>query len=800
MSNSRTIHVQQETNQRMKLYDALITHFFYRMKHKRKKHKKQDAESRKWIRWAIGGSLLVVLSLLFPRGQSSQFADMREGSVSSRRIVAPFSFEILKTADELQRDRELAVQKVYPVFTRDDKVFDETRNKTNRFFDDVVRYRKEVESRPRLKRAFTDSLFQKHRVNVLDTLNRQRILDNGTMTFTDIQNFQSILVTAIRDILSVGLLSTTKETFTSPDRKLVILTESEESVHDFKEFYDLNEMRLKLVEMLNNRTSSVFFKQMGYSIVSSFLEPNLIYDEALHASRINEARARVPLSSGFVYENEKIVDQNERITLEIRKKLTSLSVKMAEKGMSVRGFRLFLPFIGRLAFLSGLFFLFIVFIQQNSPEIFTDNKQVLLLAAVVLLVGAVTFLIHQLAVSEYMVPTAVGAMILAIVFGPWVGLASAAIMSVLVGALYGNEFNLMIFSFFVSVVGVLIIRSMNDRRRLVYSVFYMAGAYLFTITFLGLLRYLPFRDIIRDWPWGAAAGILAPVVTAGLLPLVEYLFDITTDFSLLELSSLNHPLLKRLSVQAPGTYHHSIIVGNLAESAAQTLGANPLLARVGSYYHDIGKVEKSEYFAENQIAGKNPHEKLTPRMSALILSNHVKKGIELSEKYKLPTAIKDIIMQHQGTTIMPIFYRKAKEKNESGEVHESDYRYPGPRPQTREAAIVMLADVVEAATRSLKAPTHNRLKNIIDELIDERFKEGQLDDSPLTLRDLEKIKESFLTILSGTFHTRVEYPDKDENKNNKTESDSTPVGRPESKPEADPRSAKNHSPTGKAGS
>lgn len=784
----------------MKLYDALITHFFYRMKRNRKKRNKQDAGSQQWIRWAIGGGLLIVLCFFFPRGQSYQFADLKEGSVSSRRIVAPFSFEILKTADELQRDRELAVQKVYPLFTRDERAFDQTRNKINGFFNDVIRYRQEADRRPRLKRAFIDSLFQKHRVSVLDTLNRSRILDDGSIGFSDIQNFQSILVTVIRDILSVGLLNTIKETFASPDRKLVILTESEETVHDFNEFYDLNEMRLKLVEMLNNRTSRVFYQQMGYSIISSFLEPNLIYDEALHSSRINEARARVPLSSGFVYENEKIVDRNERVTLEIRKKLTSLAVKMSEKGMNVRGFSLFLPVIGRLAFLSGLFFLFVVFIQQNSPEILSDNKQVLLLAVVVLLVGAITFLIHQLAVSEYMVPTAVGSMILATVFGPWVGLASAAIMSVLVGALYGNEFNLMSFSFFISVVGVLIIRSMNDRRRLVYSVFYMAGAYLFTITFLGLLRFFPFRDIVKDWPWGAAAGILAPVVTAGLLPLVEYLFDITTDFSLLELSSLNHPLLKRLSVHAPGTYHHSIIVGNLAESAAQALGANSLLARVGSYYHDIGKVEKSEYFAENQRAGQNPHEKLTPRMSALILSNHVKKGIELSERYKLPTAVKDIIMQHQGTTIMPVFYRKAREKNESGEVHESDYRYPGPRPQTREAAIVMLADVVEAATRSMKAPTHNRLKNSIDDLIDERFKEGQLDDSPLTLRDLEKIKESFLTILSGIFHTRVEYPDKDENKNNRTESISTPVDHPESKPAADPRSAKNHSPSGKPGS
>jgi putative nucleotidyltransferase with HDIG domain len=257
-------------------------------------------------------------------------------------------------------------------------------------------------------------------------------------------------------------------------------------------------------------------------------------------------------------------------------------------------------------------------------------------------------------------------------------------------------------------------------------------------------------------------GLLTPIMTYGLLPLIESTFDITTDFSLLELSNLNHPLLKRLSVQAPGTYHHSIIVGNLAEAAAQAVNANSLLARVGSYYHDVGKMEKAEYFVENQISKENPHRKLVPRMSALILMNHVKRGLEIAEKYKLPSSIKEIIVQHQGTTLMSFFYQKALEKNGSEKVSEEDYRYPGPKPQAKEAAIVMLADAVEAATRSLKEPTHSRLKGLIEDLVDGRFQEGELDESPLTLKDLGRIKESFLTILAGTFHARVEYPEKEE--------------------------------------
>jgi putative nucleotidyltransferase with HDIG domain len=239
-------------------------------------------------------------------------------------------------------------------------------------------------------------------------------------------------------------------------------------------------------------------------------------------------------------------------------------------------------------------------------------------------------------------------------------------------------------------------------------------------------------------------------------------FDVTTDFALLELSNLNHPLLNRLSVEASGTYHHSILVGNLAEAAAQAVGANSLLARVGSYYHDVGKLDKAEYFVENQPKGQNPHKRLAPRMSALILASHVKRGVELAEEYRLPSTIHDIISQHHGRTLMSLFYQKALAKNGEEAVQEEDYRYPGPRPRTREAAIVMLADAVEAASRSLKMPNHSRLKGLIEHLVDERFKAGELDRAPVTLRDLESIKEHFLTILAGTFHTRLEYPEVEE--------------------------------------
>ena len=369
---------------------------------------------------------------------------------------------------------------------------------------------------------------------------------------------------------------------------------------------------------------------------------------------------------------------------------------------------------------------------------------------------------HRYEVSEYLVPAAAGAMLLAAIFDTRIGFAGTAVLSVLVGGIWGNVFALTAVSFFVGFVAVIVIKRVRSRSQLIEAVLFMIGAYVFSITFMGSISYRPFGDIFNDWKFGALNGLFTPIVVYGLLALFESMFDITTDFSLLELSNLNHPLLKQLSVEAPGTYHHSILVGNLAEAAAQAVDANSLLARVGSYYHDIGKIDKSEYFVENQVRGKNPHRKLMPRMSALILANHVKRSLELGEKFKLPTAIQDIMSQHHGRSVMDFFYQKALNlKAEDEEVNEEDYRYPGPKPQSKESAIVMLADAVEAASRALRQPTHSRLKGLIEDLVDQRFKEGELDESPLTLRDLEKIKEAFLTILAGTFHTRIEYPDRE---------------------------------------
>lgn len=255
-------------------------------------------------------------------------------------------------------------------------------------------------------------------------------------------------------------------------------------------------------------------------------------------------------------------------------------------------------------------------------------------------------------------------------------------------------------------------------------------------------------------------GLLSGVITLGILPLFEYILQRVTNISLLELADFNHPLLQRMVLEAPGTYHHSLIVGNLSDSACSAVGANGLLARIGSYYHDIGKLQKPEYFIENQEIKKNAHDLLSPTMSKLIIMNHIKEGLELAKKYSLTPALWDFIQQHHGNSLVYYFYRRAllEGSEENQEVSEEGFRYPGPKPNTKETAIVLLADSVEAATRALKDPAPDKIEETVHKVINNKFIDGQLDECELTLKDIEKISNVFSKILTGIYHSRVSYP------------------------------------------
>jgi cyclic-di-AMP phosphodiesterase PgpH len=362
----------------------------------------------------------------------------------------------------------------------------------------------------------------------------------------------------------------------------------------------------------------------------------------------------------------------------------------------------------------------------------------------------------------YLFPFAVGAMLVRIVLNSEVALIFVLLSTTLLGVLFGNSLFITLYAMGGSLVGAHWVRQCKERTNLYRAGIRVALVNALMILGLHLLGGRTFDlQVLYKVGFGLFGGILCAVIVTGLIPLVEHLFKYTTDIKLLELANMNTPVLRELMVQAPGTYHHSIIVGNLVEAAAEEISANPLLARVAAYYHDIGKIKKPLYFIENLGGQENRHDKLAPSMSALVLMAHLKDGVEMARESKLGEPLIDIIRQHHGTSLIKFFFDKAKNKEDPGvqQVDERDYRYPGPKPQTREAALIMLADAVEAASRTLTDPTPARIRGMVQKIINNIFIDGQLDECELTLKDLNNIAKSFNRILSGIFHHRVDYPE-----------------------------------------
>ena len=363
----------------------------------------------------------------------------------------------------------------------------------------------------------------------------------------------------------------------------------------------------------------------------------------------------------------------------------------------------------------------------------------------------------------YCIPVAAGAMLVRFVLSEELALFFALVISCLSGLLLGNSLSFAIFALVGSLVASERISRARDRMSIFRAGLFTATVNLCLVVFLSLAEG---RGLSNDTFWMGTFAFLGtslavPVMVMGFTPLIEALFGYASDLKLLELANLNHPALKELIVQAPGTYHHSIIIGSLVEGAAEAIGANPLLARSCAYYHDIGKGRNPLYFGENQ-KGDNRHDALAPAMSAVIIKRHVTEGIEMARQYKLPKLVADGIPQHHGTRAVGYFLHKAVKEQEGKEnptpIDESIYRYPGPKPQFREAALVMIADAVEASSRALSEPTTEKLQALVQKMINVIFSEGQLDECELTLKDLNLIAQSFLRTLEGIYHTRPQYP------------------------------------------
>lgn len=493
-----------------------------------------------------------------------------------------------------------------------------------------------------------------------------------------------------------------------------------------------------------------------------FIRPNLIYNEESTQKAIQEAKESVQPVQKTIKAGEIIVREGDRVTEDQISTLEQLGIQRSKSYP--------LTLLGVFVFVLISYILVMEYLRRYYREIYENEKQMLLLGLVVVMLVVITRILTIIQIGDrpeinaltgYLAPIAAGSMLIAILLDTGVAYFMTMMMALYVGLLTsGSQLSFVIVAFVGGMVGVYRVSRVSQTADLARSGIYIAGANMLAIfTMSMIVGNIPWNTILLGMLLGAINGIVSAVLTIGLLPYLESAFGITSMIRLLELSNPNQNLLKKLLMAAPGTYHHSLMVANLAEATAVEIGANPLLVRVGAYYHDVGKIKRPEYFVENQGGFHNPHEKIAPALSALIITSHVKEGIELANEEHLPEDISDFIAGHHGTSLARYFYNRALEEEGEEHINEENYRYEGPKPQSKEVALVMLADSVEAAVRSLPDPTMEKIREMVRRIIREKLDDGQLEECDLTFKDLDVISRSFCKVLEGVYHKRIEYPE-----------------------------------------
>lgn len=751
------------------------------------------------IRISILASLTVILSLFFPRGRSLEY-NYQLNEITREEIVAEFDFPIQKEEGKLNADIQEAILNEPFLFHRNPEIVDrqtkaveefitrlETMRKATEKVGDsrrfLARHRHDDQLEKALTRFEKDSLaLQAEKEVFRETypyfdlslspwveMVRDVKVDGKPVDFTELRK---TVLRICRNRWAEGILDIRKEEIESA--QIAVADDDVPEIRDIEPFNQLEEAwGARTVEELAKvyPEEGGILRTTAYKTIVEFMKPNVIFDRETTERRKEAAVARVPRYRGIVMKNERIVDANTRVTPEILLKLKSYTYELDKREKARRGFGVVLSWVGRLALAAMMLSFFFSFLGTYRGALFENNQMLVLFGSLFLLIGGIGYLLVSLNLSEYLIPATVLAMVITILFDARIAVMAAVTLAIFLSFVIGGKLDYAIVSLFTSVAAIYAVRHLRKRAQLFSAILYILIGGFIAITALGILKRSDWADLRTEYLFLAISGMLAPFLTYGLSALFEMIFDVTSDLTLLELSDFNHPLLKRLSREANGTFNHCVVVGNLAESCAMALGANPLLTRVGAYYHDIGKLIRPEYFIENQFRGQNRHDNLSPNLSARIIASHVKDGIRLAREYRLPSVVTDFVPMHHGTSRIEYFYQKALEQTDGhhSSISESDFRYPGPKPNTRETGILMICEAVEAAVRSIENSDIHKIQVMVDRIIEKRLKEGQLDDCPLTMADLTKMKgdirggDGLLPVLRGIYHLRIEYPGQKKN-------------------------------------
>jgi len=671
-------------------------------------------------------TILIVFSNFNPKQVT-----LKPDEVARRNIQSSTTSVIVDEAktEELKKQ---AAEKVQKVYQEDTYALTATRNDINSFFSLVNAVKAGGEGNNDKLKELLDSTNEP--INLETRYNSDQLASYlSNTTPEDLQQMQSTSISIVQGLM-----------------KKPITEETLESVFD------------QAAKQIDQLEYSLQAREVMKIAVINAIKPNLVFNKEATDKAIKEAMDAVKPVQKTVKAGEIIVREGDRVTAEQISTLEQLGIQRSKSYP--------LSLVGSAIFVLLTFWLTIEMVRRHYKRIFENHMLMVLIGLIFIIMLSFTRFLTVIKIGDmpdinaligYLAPVSAGSMLIAILLDNRLAYFMTMIMALYVGLLTeGNQLFYAITAFVGGTVGIFQVYRLNQTSDLAKSGFYIAVANIISILTLTLIGgNVTLNLILTGAVIGAVNGILSAILMIGALPYLESAFSITSMIKLLELSNPNNDLLKRLLMEAPGTYHHSLMVGNLAEAAAEPIGANPLLVRVGAYYHDIGKIKRPDYFVENQRGFDNPHEKIAPALSALIITSHVREGVELAREAHLPEDITSFIEQHHGTSLAKFFYSRALEEDRDGNLSEDSFRYEGPKPQSKEVALVMLADSVEAGVRSLQDPTPDKIRNMVRRIIRDKLNDGQLESCDLTFKDLDVIAVSFCKSLEGLYHKRIEYPE-----------------------------------------
>lgn len=740
--------------------------------------------ARRWgIRLAMFGGLVLLTVLAFPRQQSFLY-NIEAGEVwREETLLAPFSFPVLKSRETLARERQDVRTETPPYFeeipdalaqmtqNRDSLraelrqivlAYEEYRRALSRgeasATQDSVRFEAlRRDARVRLTREQWARLLDDHLARVEDLVPPDVPLRTGQPLYERLIDaaFSGIAQLASFGVIDVSRDSIFTEQFYIRDRnERVDVVRQRQNVFGINEAYELAQQSIS-----QNLQGNSELVGIATSFFRALFQPSLVYLRDVTEAEWTRKERRIAPSIGAIVEGQIIVERGQRVTEETLQKIRSLGVAQSERGGGTLVAR---RVIGQVLLAMAILFLFYLYLYLLRRQIFDDDRMLLLATLVLgIIIGLFAVTVRIEDVRPYAVPVGVASVLLTILFDSRVGVFGTLSLALVGGHLIGDDLEFTFATLFACTLVVFSVRDIKNRGQIFLAAGMLFVAYAFVLSTMRLLLGISAGSIEQDLLYAGINAFLL-LFAYPLVWVFERLFGVTTDLTLLELSNTNRPLLRELSQRAPGTFNHVLQVANLAEACADAIGANALLTRVGALYHDIGKMKRPQMFVENQGGSENPHTQLPAVQSAAYIAEHVAEGLRIGREHNLPEPVLRFIPTHHGTTRIEYFYRKALDQEKEGAgpaVREADFRYPGPRPTTKETAILMLADSTEAASRTLDDPTPENIARLIDGLLKARVNDQQFDRSDLTFSDLSRIRETLLKMLSSIHHSRIKYPE-----------------------------------------